>query len=256
LDFAHFIFLVVVGAIGGLISAVVGGASLVTYPALIATGIHPLAAVVCANVSLVPSNLVAALADRTQLPRFDRAFVVMVFATVASAGAGAMLLLATPARLFEVVVPLLLGLATVLFAFSERIAGWMLNRAAQRGRTVTFSITGLKFLVPVSVYGGYFGSGLGILLLGVLSIATGGNYRVANVTKNLVGGLNSLAAALVYIAQDAVQWPPALALAAGGIAGGLIGAYVARVMPRALIRLLVVGFGALLTLMLAIRYWF
>lgn len=255
MDPAHIIFLAVVGVIGGAISAVVGGASLVTYPALLAVGIHPLSAVICTNASLVPSNLVAALADRTQLPPFDRAFAGMVVASVVGAGIGAVLLLATPARVFEMVVPLLLGLATVLFTFSERIAGWLRARAARRGRTVTFSVTGLKFLVPVSIYGGYFGSGLGILLLGVLSIATGGNYRSANVTKNLIGGLNTLVAALVYIAQDAVPWPPTLALAAGGIAGGLIGAYAARVMPRAIIRTLVVGFGVLLTLTLAIRYW-
>ncbi|MGC1843834.1 MAG: hypothetical protein WA730_15800 [Pseudolabrys sp.] len=96
-------------------------------------------------------------------------------------------------------------------------------------------------MLPVSFYGGYFGAGVGILMLGVFSLATGGDYRSANVAKNLHG---------------AVLWPQTLALAAGTIGGGLVGAYVARIIPRNVIRVLIVAVGAVLTIAFAQRYWF
>ena len=108
----------------------------------------------------------------------------------------------------------------------------------------------------MSFYGGYFGAGVGILMLGVFSLATGGDYRSANVAKNFVSSLNGLAATLVFATQGAVLWPQTLALAAGTIVGGLIGAYVARVIPRNVIRVLVVVIGAALTVAFARRYWF
>ena len=125
-----------------------------------------------------------------------------------------------------------------------------------RGRAVAFNITSLKMLLPVSVYGGYFGAGVGILILGVFSIATGGDYRSANVAKNLVSGLNGLVASLVFIAQDAVLWPPTLALMAGTLVGGFLGAHIARVIPRHIVRIAIVVFGAALTVAFARRYWF
>jgi uncharacterized protein len=111
-------------------------------------------------------------------------------------------------------------------------------------------------VLPVSFYGGYFGAGVGILMLGVFSLATGGDYRAANVTKNFVSSLNGLAATLVFATQGAVLWPQTLALAVGTIGGGLIGAYVARVIPRRIIRVLIVVVGVALTVAFARRYWF
>jgi uncharacterized membrane protein YfcA len=254
-DYLHILLLAAAGMLGGILSAVVGGASLVTYPALIASGVHPIAAAVCTNTSLVPSNFIAAIADRTQLPPLNRAFVGLIVASVIGAGLGAALLLMTPARLFEFLVPLLLGFATVMFALSDRIARWLRERAKRRGNTIQFSVTSLKMVLPVSFYGGYFGAGVGILLLGVLSVATSGNYRAANVTKNLVSSLNTFVAACVYVVQGAVLWPQTLALCMGTVAGGLIGSWIARVLPRQIVRVMVVGFGAALTATFVYRYW-
>jgi uncharacterized membrane protein YfcA len=241
--------------LGGILSAVVGGASLITYPALIASGVHPIAAAVCTNTSLVPSNFIAAMADRTQLPPFNRAFAGLIAASVIGSAIGAALLLLTPARLFEFLVPLLLAFATVMFALSDRIAGWLRERAKRRGDAIQFSITSLKLVLPVSVYSGYFGAGVGILLLGVLSVATSGNYRAANVTKNLISSFNTFVAACVYVAQGAVLWPQTLALCTGTVAGGLIGSWIARILPRQIVRVMVIGFGASLTLAFVYRYW-
>ena len=256
MDILTIAFLVGVGVIAGIIAAIVGGAAVVIYPALIATGVSPHLAAVSNLASVMPGTMLAALSDRSQLPPFDRAFVSLIFASIIGAGIGAVCLVLTPERIFAQIVPLLLGFTTLLFAYSERISRWLRKRAEGRGHAIAFNVASLKVVLPVSFYGGYFGAGVGILMLGVFSLATGGDYRSANVAKNFVSSLNGLAATLVFATQGVVLWPQTLALAAGTIGGGLVGAYVARIIPRNVIRVLVVVVGATLTIAFARRYWF
>jgi uncharacterized membrane protein YfcA len=244
------------GVIAGLLASIVGGAAVVVYPAMILAGLPPQAAAVSNLVALMPATMLAALSDRSQLPSFNRAFVELIVASVVGAGAGAMLLLLTPGRLFNGIVPLLLGFATLLFAFADRIGAAIRKRAEGRGHDITFNVSSLKVLLPVSLYGGYFGAGVGILMLGVFSIATGGEYRSANVAKNFVSSLNGLVASIVFITQGAVAWPQTFALMAGTVVGGVAGAHLARVIPRNVVRVLVVAVGAALTISFARRYWF
>lgn len=255
MDLLHISLLALTGVAAGVIAAVVGGASLVTYPVLIALGMPPIAATVTTNVALVPSNIVAVLSDRAALPPFNIGFVRLLVGSVIGAVFGASLLMATPEKVFELIVPLLLGFATLMFAYSGQIADWIRARAERRGRTISLDVTSLKLVLPVSFYGGYFGSGVGILMLGVLSVATHGDYRSANAAKNLIMSVNTCIAVLVYIARDAVPWPSTLALMIGSSLGGWIGAWVARVLPRGIIRVLVILFGAVLTMEFVYRYW-
>jgi uncharacterized protein len=256
MDLLHIALLAVTGVVGGIIASIVGGAAVVAYPVLIATGVSPQLAAVCNLTALMPAMMLAALSDRTQLPPFNRAFIGLIATSVIGAGLGASLLLLTPERMFSVLVPLLLGFATVLFAYAERISAWLRSRAADRGHELAFNVASLKMLLPVSFYGGYFGAGVGILMLGVFTVATGGDYRSANVTKNFVSSLNGLAAAVIFISQGVVVWPQTLALMAGTIGGGLIGARIARIIPRQIVRVLIVVTGAALTVTFARRYWF
>ena len=244
------------GVASGMIASMVGGAAIVVYPVLIACGIAPQTAAMCNLTALTPATMLAALSDRSQLPPFNRAFAGLIVASVVGAALGASLLLLTPERLFAVIVPLLLGFATLLFAYSERIGAWMRARAAGRGHAIAFNVGSLKVLLPVSFYGGYFGAGVGILILAVFSLATGGDYRSANVAKNFVSSLNGFAASVVFATQGAIPWPQTLALMAGSIAGGLAGSHLARVIPRQVVRVLVVVVGAALTVAFARRYWF
>jgi uncharacterized membrane protein YfcA len=118
MDLLHIAFLFFAGIAGGTISALAGGAGIITLPALLATGISPVLAS-CSNlVALVPGNFLSGYSDRTQLPPLGRAFAGLVAVSVAGALAGATLLMVTPERVFAVLVPLLLGFATVLFAYA------------------------------------------------------------------------------------------------------------------------------------------
>jgi uncharacterized protein len=247
MDLMTIAFLVGAGIVAGIIASMVGGAAVVIYPALIATGVSPQLAAVTNLASIMPATMLAALSDRSQLPPFNRAFVGLIAASIIGAGTGAAALLLTPERMFAQIVPLLLGFATLLFAYSERISRWLRTRAEGRGHAIAFDIASLKVVLPVSFYGGYFGAGVGIMMLRCI---------LANVAKNFVSSLNGFAATVVFATQGAVLWPQTLALAAGTIAGGLIGAYVARVIPRNVVRVLIVVVGAALTIAFARRYWF
>jgi uncharacterized membrane protein YfcA len=252
----HALLLILSGIAGGAISSLVGGAALVTYPVLLAIGIPPVVATMCNLVALSPGNLLAAIYDRTQLPPFNRSFVALVIASLLGALVGALVLLVTPEHVFEVLVPILLGFATVLFAYAGRISAFVRARAGDRAKSPHRWGHSIGVILPVSFYGGYFGAGVGVLLLGVLSIGSPGDYRATNVTKNLVTSLNSLTAAGVFILQGGVLWPPTLVMMAGALVGAVIGARLAQVAPHALMRVVVVVVGALLTVVFAWRYWF
>jgi uncharacterized membrane protein YfcA len=253
----HIILMLVgAGVLAGLLSSIIGGAAVISYPALLAAGLLPQTAVASNLLAIMPGTLLAAFADRTQLPPLNRAFAGLVFASITGAAVGAVLLMLTPVRVFEVLVPLLLGFATLVFAYAGKVSAWLKSRASARGHDITFNVTSLKMLLPVSFYGGYFGAGVGVLLLGVFTLATGGDYRSANVTKNFVTSLNSMTAAAIFVVQGAIAWPQTLAMMAGTIAGGLLGSYIARMIPQAAMRVFVVAMGALLTAAFAWRYWF
>ena len=254
MDHVTALMLVAAGIIGGAISALVGGAAIVTFPALIAAGLSPVVATATNLVALTPGNFLAALYDRTQLPPLDRAFAGLVAWSLLGAAIGAVLLLLTPERMFAVLVPALLGFATVLFAYAGRISAWLQARAAAQGAGAQRRHS-VAAMLPVSIYGGYFGAGVGVLLLGVLSVGTGGDYRSANVIKNLVTSLNSMVAASIFIWQGIVSWPATVAMMAGALLGAYIGARIAQVVPREVMRVVVVAMGALLTAAFAWRYW-
>ncbi len=256
MDALHIAFLFFAGIAGGAISTLAGGAAIITFPALLATGISPVLAS-CSNlVALVPGNLLSGYYDRKQLPPLGRSFAGMVAASVVGALAGATLLMFTPERVFAALIPLLLGFATVLFAYAGRISAWLRARGEARGDGAHNWGAIVAWLLPVSVYGGYFGAGLGVLVLGVLSVGTGGDYRSANVTKNIVVGINSAVVAVFFALNGVVAWPQALVMMAGVPIGALLGSHIARVLPSDAARWLLVTIGAALTVAFAWRYWF
>jgi uncharacterized membrane protein YfcA len=254
MDLLHILILIFGGLVGGVSSSLVGGAALVTYPALLSIGLSPVTATVCNLVALTPGNFLAALYDRGQLPPIDRSFMGLVIASLVGAFFGAVLLLITPDRLFAYFIPVLMAFATVLFALAGKISAYMRRRASEAD-THRWAHS-MAVIFPVSFYGGYFGAGVGVLLSAVLSIGTGGDYRSANVTKNLVTSLNSFIASFVFMSQGTVSWLPTLTMMGGALIGAFIGARIAQVVPNHVMRVVVTLVGALLTAVFAWRYWF
>jgi uncharacterized protein len=244
------------GLVGGVVTAIVGGASLITFPALLAAGLPAIVANASNTVALTPGNLAAGIADLERLPRWDRSFVGLIGVCVVGSVAGAALLLVTPEKGFTAVVPVLVGFATLLFAASAPIRQWIAARAAAAGgaRAPRQSV-GLLLFAPVAVYGGYFGAGMSVMLLALLSVSRADDFRATNVVKNLLSALTSFVAVVVFVAQGVVAWPPTLVMMAGALVGGFLGGRLVRVLPPARVRWIVIGAGSILTLVYAWRYW-
>jgi len=244
------------GLAGGIVTAIVGGASLITFPALLAAGLPPIIANASNTVALMPGNFVGGIADLERRPRWNRSFGGLIAVCVAGSVAGAGLLLVTPERAFTAVVPLLIGLATILFAGAGRIQRWIVSRAARpNGPRVSTDGLRLLLLAPVAVYGGYFGAGMSVMLLAIFSLSDTADFRATNVLKNLLSGLTSLVAVVVFVFQGMVAWPPTLVMMGGALIGGFLGGRLARVLPPALIRGIVITVGTILTVIYAWRYW-
>jgi uncharacterized membrane protein YfcA len=244
------------GLAGGVVTAIVGGASLITFPALLAAGLPPIVANASNTVAMTPGNLMAGLADLDRRPRWDRSLLALLLVCVGGSVAGAFLLLITPEKAFTAVVPLLIGFATVLFAQSGRIRQWILSRprAVGGGQAAAPGSRALWF-VPVAIYGGYFGAGMSVMLLALLSVTRGDDLRATNVLKNLLSGLTGVVAVIVFVAQGMVAWPLTLVMMAGALVGGFLGGRLVRVLPAGAVRVIVIAAGAVLTLAYAWRYW-
>jgi uncharacterized membrane protein YfcA len=256
MDLPTILMLFVAGVIGGSLSGIVGGASLVTFPTLLFIGLPPVTAAATNVCSMLFANIAAALSDRAMLPKPDRSLAALIVASIVGAMIGASLLTITPQRVFEVLVPVLLGFATVLFALSPRISAWLRARAHRAGKQAPrIGIGSIPLMLPVSIYGGYFGAGVGVLALAVLSIGTGGEYRAANTARNIVMAISTMAAAAMLAWHGAVVWPPTLVMMAGATFGGMMGGRLGRVMPQRVMRVGIIAFGTLLTAIYAWRYW-
>jgi uncharacterized membrane protein YfcA len=247
LSIFQIVLLFVAGFAGGTVNAIAGGATFFTFPAMLAVGIPPVTANASNTTALVPASLVAAWAQRRDLADVERTLLPLALLGLAGGIAGAILLLVTSDRAFMVLVPFLLLLATLLFAFSPRILAAVRARSTNHQGGLRLSAGIVVLLFVVMIYGGYFGAGLGIMLLAGLAIAGLEELRVANAVKNGVSALVNGVAVAIFVVQGVVVWPATLAMMAGAALGGFAGARIARRLPQRLFRMVVIGVGVLLT---------
>lgn len=238
--------LLAAGFAGGTVNALAGGATFFTFPAMLAVGIPPVAANASNTVALAPASLVAALAQRRDLadlgPRLGR----LVGLVTLGGAIGAFVLLATSDRAFMVLVPFLLLAATLLFAFSPRLLAVIRRHQPHDGHLHAGPPTMLAVLAA-AVYGGFFGAGLGILLLATLSLAGLDRLSTANAVKNLLSAAVYAIAVVIFVAQGVVVWWATLVMLIGASLGGFAGARLARRLPQPLFRAIVIAVGSLLT---------
>ena len=239
------------GFAGGTINAIAGGATFFTFPAMLAVGIPPVAANASNTVALFPASLVAAIALRRELAVTRRHLPRLVLIGLIGGIAGAVLLLATPDRAFLALVPWLLLLATLAFAFSPRLLAWARRHHADSGFRLGPAM--LLLVAACAIYGGYFGAGVGIMLMAGMTVAGLDDPHAANALKNLMAAAINGVAVLVFIVDGTVVWPAALVMLAGAVTGGLFGARVAQRLPPRLFRWLVIGVGSLLTVWYFVR---
>ena len=215
----------------GVLNAIAGGGSFLTFPALVWAGIPPIPANATSAIVVAPGYLGSTLGFRQELGELPRR-TLRNDALVSAIGgvAGALLLLVTPAKVFAGIVPWLLLLATVLFALGPRLAR---RSAGAGGSLARWRLPGLLL---VTTYGGYFNGGLGILLLALFGLLGQTQLNAMNGMKNLVSALLTAIAVAIYAAGGIVLWPQALMMMVAATAGGYGGARVARRIPAPWLR--------------------
>lgn len=230
--------LAVAGVIAGIVGTAGGITSLVSYPALLAVGVPPLAASIANIVALVSCWPGSALSSRTELEGRAGWLWRWVPVSVAGGVAGSALLLSTPASAFRAVVPYLVLAGSLTLLVQPRISALAGHRA--RGN-VPLLLGGLLF---VSVYNGYFGAGAGVMTLALLLISVDGDLSRSNALKNMLVGAATVVSAVTFVIFGHVLWSRVLPLMAGMFIGATIGPVVTRSVPAHWLRWTVAAIGA------------
>jgi uncharacterized membrane protein YfcA len=240
-----FILVALAAFAAGFINAVAGGGSFLTFPALIAAGLPPIDANASSTVALFPGQIATAHAARSGLiaASADARVNVPALAAISLAGglAGAFMLLLTPQAVFSHLVPWLILFATAIFAGGNF---WISDSKRFRlSKAAVLSVQGM-----VAVYGGYFGGGIGILMLAALTLSGLRDIWLMNSVKILLAALMNAAAVVTFIAAGLVHWQWTLIVALGAIAGGYAGLHAARRVRPQLVKSFVVAVGIVLTI--------
>lgn len=245
---AEALFLVGAGALASLIGSAGGITSLISYPALLAVGIPPLQANIANAVALVGSGVGSTLGSRPELRGRRNVLLRLTLPAVAGGTVGATLLLATPADLFAWIVPFLTAVASSILLIQPKISTWRQERSRSESQALAL---GGMFLV--SIYGGYFGAGAGVLTLAVLLVLVDQDLPRANAFKNAVLAIADVITALVFVLAGQVVWAAVIPLAIGALAGGALGPAVVRRMPTTILRIAaaLAGFGLSIWLLLS-----
>ncbi|MEV6150791.1 sulfite exporter TauE/SafE family protein [Nonomuraea sp. NPDC052129] len=229
------------GVAAGAINAVVGSGSLITFPTLVAVGIDPVVANVSNNIGLVPGSFTGAYGYRAELAGQRERLLRLGPASAIGSLIGGILLLFLDPRVFQVVVPVLIGLACVLVVVQPKLNGWLSARRKNDdphgGLLLWLGVLG------AGIYGGYFGAAQGVLLIGLLGSFLTEPLQRVNAAKNVLSLIVNGTAAVLFVFIAHVDWWAVLAVALGATVGGFVGAKVGRRIPAPVLRGIIVCVG-------------
>jgi uncharacterized membrane protein YfcA len=259
MDLAHIALLSAAGLVAGTVNAIAGGGSLITFPALIATGLGSVPANVTNSVSVFPGYAASVYGSRTDLAELARdssrrALLGLVPTAIVAASIGCALLLATPARAFDLLVPFLVLAAAAVLAFQDRLrrlVGHPRDMSPGRRR---LSLHAMVFLG--SLYGGYFGAALGVMLVAALGLVLDQSMARISALKNVISALGGLVTVFAFALFGPVDWADVLIVAPTAVVGGYAGARLARRLPGHVLKALIVAFGVTVGLILLYRALF
>jgi uncharacterized membrane protein YfcA len=242
------------GVFAGAVNSVAGGGSLISFPALVAAGYPALLANATNTAAIWPGALSSALTYRRDTLIHRDLFLTLLLPSVAGGLLGALVLVSMPPALFDQVVPFLVLFATLLFALRgpiTRLAGRHTSDEEQVGRGGR--VWGFLFQLFVATYGGYFGAGIGILMLGSLSVMGLHDIHRMNGLKTMLGTMINIIAFGFFAVRGLVIWPVALVMGAGTILGGWLGARWAKSVDQALLRGFIVLVGVVVSVWLFVK---
>ena len=242
------LLLAAAGFAAGVINAIAGGGSLISFPALLHTGMGARIANATNTVAVWPGSLASVYPYRQTIARESHRAWILAWPSLLGGLAGSWLLLHTSEQAFTAVVPWLILFACALLAAQGPVAAFVARRSRSAEDRVPPLLLAVQFLI--SIYGGYFGAGIGILMLSAMAIFIPDGLQAANGLKILFATLINGIGAAYFLANGAVRLPEAGLMAAASIVGGLVGAQVAQRLPARVMRVLVVSYGVIVAMKL------
>ena len=242
------------GILAGISNAVAGGGTFFTFPVFLLAGLPPVVANASNAVAVWPGHALAALGYRRELRDFPHAMKGSMAIAVAGGIVGALLLAYLGNRTFSMLIPFLILFATLLFAFGKGVNRWIDGRSSTVSiQTPSLATRGVEFLI--AVYGGFFGAGLGIMLMGGLLLLGVHDIHTNNALKNLLGAIVTAVSVVVLSLSGLVSWSHTLFAFSGAVLGGILGVPVARLIPDLWLRRLVISVGIFLSIYYFIKYY-
>ena len=244
MSLADAVLFLVAGVIGGVVNSLAGGAKLFVFPILLASGLPPIVANATGTVALWPAQLPAAWLHRHSILAEGRAFIWRMSPALVGALVGAGLLISASERTFLAVIPFVLVAAVVIIILGNRTATLVARVLPARHRAAASGV--LMFVT--GLYGGFFGAGMGFLLIAVLTLAGVTTIRAANTEKNALATAINTTAVVPLLVSGLVHLPAAGVVLAGGLAGGYLGGRIAGRLPEVPMRVGIAVLGLVLTL--------
>jgi len=237
----------------GLVNALAGGGTLITFPMLTAVGVPAVIANITNTVALCPGYLGATFAQREDLKDQKKRLWMLLPAAAIGGVIGGLLLFNTSEKVFRQLVPVLILLACGLLAAQEPLRAWLTKRA---GQASSRKLSERWAILPVglaAIYGGYFGAGLSVIVLAVLGLVLDDNLTRLNALKQAISFSTNIAAAVLFIFSGRVLWPAALVMAVGALLGGSIGGRLAGRIKPSTLRYTVVAIGVVVAVIYLLR---
>lgn len=233
---------------GGAVNALAGGGTLITFPMLTAVGIPTVAANITNTVALCPGYLGGTFAQLRDLRGHERHLYWFAPAGVLGGIAGGLLLLNTGESIFRALVPYLILLATGLLAVQERLRHWLVGRSDRKEAGGLHEAWTVLPVFLASIYGGYFGAGLSVIVLAVLGLVLEDTLTRLNALKQIISFSINIAAAVFFLFSGKIVWPAALVMMVGALLGGALGGHLAGRIQPAVLRRLVVAAGVIIAI--------
>jgi uncharacterized membrane protein YfcA len=242
-----YLILCLVALLAGAVNSIAGGGTLLTFPVLFAFLGSTAEAAVVANatntVALVPAAVAALLGYRRELAQERRWVTLLVGPSLVGGLIGSLLLVLLPSEWFKVAVPWLILAAALLFALQPQVARWTGIGKPHDAPSGRVAVGVIVFQLAVAIYGGYFGAGMGILMLAALSMLGMNDIHGMNAVKSLLGAVINGTSVVVFAASGKVDWPLAILMGVAAAIGGYLGAHTARRVNKTLVRAVVVALG-------------
>ena len=238
---------------GGFVNAIAGGGTLITFPTLTALGVSPVIANVTNTVALCPGYIGGTLAQRADLRGQGKRMWVLLPTGILGGITGGVLLLSTSDATFRKLIPYLILTAVILLAFQDRLRTLVMARVGGSGRAHPHEAWAIPPIFVAAVYGGYFGAGLGVMMLAVLGLVLDDSLTRLNALKQSLSFVINSAAAVFFLFSGRVLWSAAAVMTVGALAGGVLGGRVASRIKPAVLRWMVVTTGLIVAIIYFMR---